>query len=284
VERALKDHQAQSNLSRAIQQPNRPTEGDRRMSTDGITSTRLRAVVETIGDESERRSRSFHTSPVVQSDGLMRPQKRTHDLGWSTHIPTDGVLDDPDLVIQAESSTGDMFVDLQRPEPRKRRRNARFDTEDYSARNANRGPSNESSIDIKQLLEAYGGLLERSAPNWLAHPEEFFKLDDIISTLDEVVGRAFDKALCIFDVAGSSKNHSKMIQVVTAYTFQQEYGRKHMSGSRLKHLRQCGNKFSSLVEIFECKSILLLMPCTRYVGIAMHWSDLLTPDSLVFSG
>lgn len=284
IERALKNRQAQSNLSRAIQEPDRPVEGERRMSSDGVVHMRPRAVIEADGDESDLETSNLYTSPDVHTNELMRSRKRVHDLNQSTHIPANELLEDPDPAIQAGSSTGNSFMSLPNFGPRKRRRNHEFDTGNYRAQNSSKRPPSEPSIDVKQLLNTFGDLLERSAQNWLAHPEEFFKLDDIISTLDKVVDRAFDKALCIFEVAGSSENHSKMIQVVTAYTFQQEYGHKHMGEPRLKRLRQRGNKFSTLVEIFGCKSILLLMPCTRYVRMAIHRSDLLTPDSVVSSG
>ncbi|TIA58077.1 hypothetical protein D6C77_05762 [Aureobasidium pullulans] len=66
-----------------------------------------------------------------------------------------------------------------------------------------------------------------------------------------------------------------MIQVITAYTYQQEYSGKHMHDSRLKNLRQRGSRFTTLVKAFGHKSVLLLMPCASFVRMKNEQLDVL---------
>lgn len=275
---ALASHQIQSGLSYATEQPTRLTECERRISTDEGVTTRARATVEIDSDKPDQRLRSLGTPSVVQSEGLVRSRKRVYGLDHSTHVSAQATPGGPDIAIQPDNPKVVASVSQRVSRSRKRKRNPELDTGDYRAHNTNEGFLSKQSIDIKQLLETYGGLLERSAADWLSYPKKFFQLDDIISALGKANRRAIDRALCIFGVAGSSEHHSKMIQVVTAYTFQQEHGRKHINEPGLKQLRQRGSKFSTLVQMFGRKSILLLMPCTRYVGVSIDLNQLLKPD------
>ena len=279
---ALASHQIQSGLSYATEQPTRLTECERRISTDEGVTTRARATVEIDSDEPDQRLRSLGTPPVVQSEGLERSRKRVYGLDHSTHVSAQATPGGPDIAIQPDNPKVVASVSQRVSRSRKRKRNPELDTGDYRAHNTNEGFLSKQSIDINQLLETYGGLLERSAADWLSHPKKFFQLDDIISALGKANRRAIDRALCIFGVAGSSEYHSKMIQVVTAYTFQQEHGRKHINEPGLKQLRQRGSKFSTLVQMFERKSILLLMPCTRCLGVSIDLNQLLKPDPVAF--
>jgi len=282
MKRALASHQIQSGLSYATEQPTRLTECERRISTDEVVTTRTRATVEIDSDEPDQRLRSLGTPPVVQSEGLERSRKRVYGLDHITRVSAQATPGGPDIAIQPGNPKVVASVSQRVSRSRKRKRNPVLDTEDYRAHNINEGFLSKQSIDIKQLLETYGGLLERSAADWLSYPKKFFQLDDIISALGKANRRAIDRALCIFGVAGSSEHHSKMIQVVTAYTFQQEHGRKHIDKPGLKQLRQRGSKFSTLVQMFGRKSILLLMPCTRYVGVSIDLNQLLKPDPVAF--
>lgn len=282
MKRALASHQIQSGLSYATEQPTRLTECERRISTDEVVTTRTRATVEIDSDEPDQRLRSLGTPSVVQSEGLVRSRKRVYGLDHITRVSAQATPGGPDIAIQPGNPKVVASVSQRVSRSRKRKRNPELDTGDYRAHNTNEGFLSKQSIDIKQLLETYGGLLERSAADWLSYPKKFFQLDDIISALGKANRRAIDRALCIFGVAGSSEHHSKMIQVVTAYTFQQEHGRKHIDKPGLKQLRQRGSKFSTLVQMFGRKSILLLMPCTRYVGVSIDLNQLLKPDPVAF--
>ena len=282
MKRALAGHQIQSGLSYATEQPTRLTECERRISTDEVVTTRTRATVEIDSDEPDQRLRSLGTPPVVQSEGLERSRKRVYGLDHITRVSAQATPGGPDIAIQPGNPKVVASVSQRVSRSRKRKRNPELDTGDYRAHNTIEGFLSKQSIDIKQLLETYGGLLERSAADWLSYPKKFFQLDDIISALGKANRRAIDRALCIFGVAGSSEHHSKMIQVVTAYTFQQEHGRKHIDKPGLKQLRQRGSKFSTLVQMFGRKSILLLMPCTRYVGVSIDLNQLLKPDPVAF--
>ena len=279
---ALASHQIQSGLSYATEQPTRLTECERRISTDEGVTTRARATVEIDSDEPDQRLRSLGTPSVGQSEGLERSRKRVYGLDHITRVSAQATPGGPDIAIQPGNPKVVASVSQRVSRSRKRKRNSELDTGDYRAHNINEGFLSKQSIDIKQLLETYGGLLERSAADWLSYPKKFFQLDDIISALGKANCRAIDRALCISEVAGSSEHHSKMIQVVTAYTFQQEHGRKHINKPGLKQLRQRGNKFSTLVQMFGRKSILLLMPCTRYVGVSIDLNQLLKPDPVAF--
>ncbi|KAH0282816.1 hypothetical protein M436DRAFT_86575 [Aureobasidium namibiae CBS 147.97] len=264
---ALASHQIQSDLSHATEQPTRLTECERRILTDEVVATRARATVETDSDEPDQRLRSRGTRSVVQSEGVVRSRKRAHGLDHITHVPAQATPGDPGIAVQPGNLKVVASMGQRVSGSRKRKRNPELDTGGYRVHNTNEGFLSKPSIDVEQLLETYGGLSERSAADWLSYPKKFFQMDDIPSALGKVNRRAIDRALCIFGVAGSSEHHSKMIQVVTAYTFQQEHGRKHINEPGLKQLRQRGSKFSTLVQMFEHKSILLLMPCTSLLRL-----------------